>query len=297
MNYGSVNMSVISPEGILLVNKPIGPTSFDIIKENRKRFGIRSIGHTGTLDPFATGLLILLLGRYTRLTNFMVDQKKTYKAEILLGKSTDTDDCFGNTIQEKNVSYIEKEKILNTLKSFQGIQLQIPPIYSAISIKGERSYEKARRGEIVNHSPRFVEVFNLTIFSINYSGSTITICAELTVSKGTYIRSIARDIGKKLNIPSHLSKLNRIQIGDYHLKDVDGQLQTNINSIKGIELLSISEKNAFYLKQGRILDILSIENYKNLYNCEEKIKLAHVSEKPIGIVKIKKNQLIPVRLF
>lgn len=290
-------MSVISPEGILLVNKPIGPTSFDIIKENRKRFGIRSIGHTGTLDPFATGLLILLLGRYTRLTNFMVDQKKTYKAEILLGKSTDTDDCFGNTIQEKNVSYIEKEKILNTLKSFQGIQLQIPPIYSAISIKGERSYEKARRGEIVNHSPRFVEVFNLTIFSINYSGSTITICAELTVSKGTYIRSIARDIGKKLNIPSHLSKLNRIQIGDYHLKDVDGQLQTNINSIKGIELLSISEKNAFYLKQGRILDILSIENYKNLYNCEEKIKLAHVSEKPIGIVKIKKNQLIPVRLF
>lgn len=299
MNTGLTNSST---EGILLVNKKKGLTSFDVIREIRKKFKTRSVGHTGTLDPFATGLLILLLGRYTRLANLISNQNKTYEAEIYLGKSTDTDDPEGKITQEQNVSYLKEKNILEVIKSFHGIQFQIPPNYSAISIAGERCYEKARRGETIEHTQRTIEIFDINILSIKYINSFIIVNVKLLVSKGTYIRSLARDIGKRLNVPSHLFKLNRTQVGNYNLSEVDEKIKSDVCSIKGIELILINEKIAFELKHGRQAEIsLNASNSLEFNSKDDKnnntVRLAHVLGRPIALIKIQKNLMIPIRIL
>ena len=150
------------PEGILLIDKPKGPTSFDCVAQTRRLFHTKSVGHTGTLDPFATGLLVLLLGRYTRLCEYLTSQDKTYEAQVCLGVVTDTDDCEGRIISQADASNLTPELIQSVLESFLGEQLQVPPQYSAISLNGERAYKKARRGESVVYEPRRIYVYELS---------------------------------------------------------------------------------------------------------------------------------------
>lgn len=271
------------PEGILLLDKPKGPTSFDMVAQTRRLFGTKSVGHTGTLDPFATGLLVLLLGRYTRLCDYLTAQDKTYEAEICFGVGTDTDDCEGQVIATADASHLTPELINTALKSFLGEQLQVPPQYSAISLNGERAYKKARRGEVIEMPARPMTVYE--ILPISPDSRRI----RLSVSKGTYIRAIARDLGAKLGVPAHLTNLRRMASGLYHVSEASGELKTGIKAIRGIPLISIDRPTAEALKKG--------QKPAFVMPAQSGIHLAHLGDDPVALVKIEQGRLVPVRGF
>lgn len=212
-------------EGILLVNKPQGKTSFSIIRSLRKLTGIKKIGHAGTLDPFATGVMVLLIGRhYTRLSDNLLCQDKEYKAEVCLGVSTDTYDCDGKVVaQSKKVPSLQEiEKIL---LHFQGEIEQIPPMYSAKKIGGKKLYELAREGITIERSAAKVQLH--TQF-LNYTYPHLTL--RVRCSKGTYIRSIAHEMGVLLGCGAHLSQLQRTKSGQFSLEEcLDGKFLDEAN--------------------------------------------------------------------
>lgn len=290
-------MANVIPEGILLVDKPRGLTSFDIVAQTRKAFKTKSVGHTGTLDPFATGLLVLLLGRYTRLCEYITAQDKTYEAEIYLGIGTDTDDCEGQIIATKDASFLSSEQISTALQSFLGEQLQIPPQYSAISVKGERAYKKARRGELIDLPARPITVYSISSLEIPAQcrdDNQILFRFRLRVSKGTYIRALARDLGAKLGVPAHLKNLRRIACGSYHVSECSPELQTGLGAIRDLPPISIDKLTAEALKKGQRPEIQippqpAIEKIG--------IYLAHWGEEPVALVKIEQGRFISVRGF
>lgn len=202
-------------EGILLVNKPRGPTSFQIVKLLRRKTGKIKIGHTGTLDPYARGLLMIALGRATKGIRFLQDLKKSYIAVILLGVATETDDMEGKVIEKKRIDDINNEVLKSILKNFEGNIKQIPPKFSAIKYKGERAYKLAREGKNFSLSQREVTIHKIRMIYSRYPYIKIAV----QCSKGTYLRSIARDIGRKLGGCATLFSLIRSKIGQWELKD------------------------------------------------------------------------------
>jgi tRNA pseudouridine55 synthase len=209
-------------EGILLVNKPKGPTSFHIIKTLRKVTGVRKIGHAGTLDPGARGLLIVLVGKATKHAQYFERMKKRYVAKILLGVRTDTDDREGTVIEQKETSVLSKAILQKALSAFSGSIMQRPPRYSAVKYCGRRAYDLARQGKEFKLKPRQIEIHDLQL--IYYDHPIIKIA--LSCSKGTYVRSIARDLGDQLGTGATLHSLIRTQIGRWsimqslHYKDM-----------------------------------------------------------------------------
>ena len=200
----------------MLVDKPAGVTSHDVVQQVRRRVGIRTAGHTGTLDPFATGLLVVLIGRATRLARFVEAQAKTYLATARLGVRTTTDDLTGDVMDTADLDLMPAEsKVRETLAGFLGPQLQQPPQYSAKQVAGERSYRKARRGETVELADVSVTVHWIEL--VKYEPPELTFRAA--VSAGTYIRAIARDLGDRLGVGAHLSSLRREAIGSLRLDD------------------------------------------------------------------------------
>ncbi len=207
-------------EGILLVDKPQGRTSFSLIRALRKLTGIRKIGHSGTLDPFATGVMVMLIGRaYTRLSDQLLCQDKEYLAEVNLGVNTDTYDCDGKVVaRSKKVPTLEQ--IQEALTYFQGEIEQIPPMYSAKKIGGKKLYELARSGIEVERLPAKVSVETELV---TYAYPHLSL--KVACSKGTYIRSIAYELGKRLGCGAHLSQLQRTRSGVYRIDDcLDGNL-------------------------------------------------------------------------
>lgn len=206
--------------GILLVNKPKGDTSFHLVARLRRLTGIRKIGHTGTLDPFATGVMVLLLGRdFTRLSDQLLAQDKEYIAEVRLGIATDTFDSEGTELSS-STTIPSTEEIEKTIQLFQGEIQQIPPMYSAKKIGGKKLYDLARSGKTVERQPMNVRV-QIHILSYRYPHLHLRIAC----SKGTYIRSLAHDIGRVLKCGAHLSELQRVRNGNYTLEQcVDGAL-------------------------------------------------------------------------
>jgi len=206
-------------EGILLVNKPIGKTSFSLISALRRKTGIRKIGHAGTLDPFASGVMILLIGKtFTAQSDTFIGQDKEYEAIVHLGVETTTYDPEGEITATSNhiPTLLEVEE---ALKQFQGTIQQIPPMFSAKKIKGKKLYELARKGIEVERAPVTLTV-HTEMLSYNYPELTL----KISCSKGTYIRSIASDLGKVLGCGAHLKKLTRTRCGPYLLKDcMDGR--------------------------------------------------------------------------
>ncbi len=287
-----------NPEGILLVDKPVGPTSFDIIAQTRRQFQTKAVGHTGTLDPFATGLLVLLLGRYTRLSEYLTAQDKTYEATICLGIGTDTDDCEGQVLARADASHISNEAIDIALKSFLGDQIQVPPQYSAISIGGERAYKKARRGEQVAYDPRPIHIYEISLIPSPLEGKgqgegCTYATFRIKVSKGTYIRAIARDLGAKLGVPAHLTALRRTASGPYNISEVTGELMTGIRAIRGIPFISIDSHTAQALRNGQ----RPITPNPSPPGGEGNIRLAHLGDEPIALIKIEQGHLVSVRGF
>jgi len=205
-------------EGILLVNKPQGRTSFSLIRALRKLTGIKKIGHAGTLDPFATGVMVVLIGRgYTRLSSELLIQDKEYLATVSLGVTTDTYDCDGKIVaSSKKIPSLEE--IEEIVAKFQGEIEQVPPMFSAKKVGGKKLYELARKGKTIERTPAKVRL-DTKILSYDYPNLSL----RVTCSKGTYIRSIAHEMGQLLGCGGHLSKLNRTRSGLFSLDAcVDG---------------------------------------------------------------------------
>ena len=191
-------------------------TSHDVVQRVRRRLGIRAAGHTGTLDPFATGLLVVLLGGATRLARFIAGQPKAYLATARLGTQTVTDDLTGETVAESNAwRDIAEARLRETLASFQGEHLQTPPVYSAKQVGGERSYRRARRGDQVPLAPVPVTIHSIDL--IQYTPPDLSF--RCVVSAGTYVRAIARDLGSRLGVGAHLIALRREAIGSLSVED------------------------------------------------------------------------------
>lgn len=200
----------------MLVDKPAGVTSHDVVQRVRRVLGARGAGHTGTLDPFATGLLVVLLGRATRLARFVETQSKTYLATARLGIRTDTDDLTGRIVGTSDAAgRLSREQVAASLAGFLGTQLQRPPQYSAKHVAGERSYARARRGESVELPPVSVTVRRIEV--VDFQPPLLTFRAE--VSAGTYVRAIARDLGDRLGVGAHLTGLRREAIGSLRVED------------------------------------------------------------------------------
>lgn len=205
-------------DGILVINKPKGLTSNDIVKKVKKILNTK-VGHTGTLDPNATGVLPLLLGNATKISKYLINHDKEYEAVIKLGVKTTTADVEGEIIEEKEVNKekLGKENMEKVLKSFVGKQQQIPPIYSAIKVNGKKLYEYARQGKEVEIKARDIEIYDLKLLKIDSENNELTI--NVKCSKGTYIRSLCEDIAAKLETVGYMKELNRIQVGEFNIKD------------------------------------------------------------------------------
>jgi len=204
-------------DGFLIINKSTGPTSHDIVNCIRKITGVRKIGHAGTLDPFAEGILIILIGKATKLQSKFMEMDKTYVGILKLGEISDTYDIAGvkSEIRSSKSETISEPKIRKILKSFVGEIKQVPPIYSAIKIKGETAYKLARKGIKPKLKPRKVKIYSIKI--LNYKWPYLKI--EIKCGKGTYIRSLAHDIGKKLGCGAYLEKLTRTKVGKFNIKN------------------------------------------------------------------------------
>lgn len=205
-------------DGIIVINKSKGCTSHDVVYQVKKLFGTK-VGHTGTLDPNATGVLPILIGKGTELSQFLINHDKKYIATLKLGIKTDTADSEGNVIEEQTVNSAEltEQNINDVFKSMIGKQKQIPPMYSAIKVKGKKLYEYARKGQTVDVPEREIEIYDLRIIQINTSENTVMF--EVYCSKGTYIRTICEKIAEKLNTVGYMQELQRTMVGDFILED------------------------------------------------------------------------------
>ena len=196
-----------------MINKEQGPTSHDVVEDCRRFLGKSKIGHTGTLDPAAAGLLVLLVGRATRLAEYVSGYGKAYRATMRLGITTDTDDAIGEILEEKPVPGLSVEEVGKLLERFRGKITQKVPVYSAVKVNGERLYRRARRGAEVDVPSRQVEIFSIGL--VEWDTPSITFDVEC--SSGTYVRALARDIGAAFGCGAHLTALTRTRVGPYEL--------------------------------------------------------------------------------
>ena len=205
-------------DGIIVINKTNGCTSHDIVYKVKKMLN-KKVGHTGTLDPMAEGVLPILIGKGTLLSKYLINHDKKYIVELQLGIKTDTADSEGKIIEEQQVnkSILTTENITKTLQTFIGKQEQIPPIYSAIKINGKKLYEYARKGQEVELKPRQIEIYNIKL--IDYSAEEKQIKFEVFCGKGTYIRSLCEDIATKFGTIGYMKSLKRMQVGDFKIED------------------------------------------------------------------------------
>jgi len=208
-------------EAVYLINKPLGWTSFDVVKKVRNALRIKKVGHAGTLDPLATGLLIVCAGKKTKSIDTYQAQEKEYTGTFVLGKTTESFDLEREVIEVADPSYLSLDDVNQAVSSLTGDILQIPPMHSAIKVDGKRVYESARKGIDVKMEPRAVRVSEFTITRFELP----EIDFKIVCTKGTYIRSLARDLGEKLGVGAYMSALTRTRIGEFKLDDAEDVLE------------------------------------------------------------------------
>lgn len=219
--------------GILNIFKPKGISSFQAVKEVKNILNIPKAGHAGTLDPSASGILLVCIGQATKIVQFLVDLKKYYQGEMILGISTDSQDSEGNIIQRKKVKNdIDEERIKRIFLKYKNINSQIPPMFSATYYKGERLYRLARKGIEVKRSPKKIKIYKLNLLNFNQKMNHPIIKFEVVCSKGTYIRTLCNDIGNELGCGAYLSNLVRKKIGYFNLED-----SINLDALKKEKIL------------------------------------------------------------
>ena len=226
--------------GFVIVDKPAGMTSHDVVHQIRKLANTKKVGHAGTLDPDATGVLVIGLGKATRLLTFIVADNKTYQATIRLGQSRTTDDAQGEIIETKTCEKITEEAILKELDKFVGDIQQIPSSVSAIKVDGKRAYDLVRQGEKVELAPRSVHISAIDVHEIKKIDEFIDVAVTVHCSSGTYIRAIARDLGNSLQVGGHLTNLRRTQSGQWSITNANKLTDLKPGSLPIISMAQVA---------------------------------------------------------
>ena len=260
--------------GILVIDKPKDWTSRDVVNYIEKKLNTKKVGHIGTLDPLATGVLVLCIGNALKLVEILMNHDKEYIAKIKLGIETDTLDITGNIIKKSEIPTLSKEDIESTLKSFIGKSTQEVPIYSSVKVNGKKLYEYARNGEKVNIPSKEIEIYKLELVNSNYKDELTIKCK---VSKGTYIRSLVRDIGKKLKTVATMTELRRTSLGNinveesYTISDIDNNNYKllSITEVLNLPKVIVDEKLEKKIKNGCILPTFFKEDMVYILNKNE----------------------------
>ena len=283
-------------DGILLIDKPRGPSSHDVVDRVRQVFKIKKVGHTGTLDPMATGLLLICLGRATKLVPFLQDLNKVYEGKMIFGVTTSTLDSEGEIVEEKDASSLSREKIEEIFAHFQGEIVQIPPMFSAIHQDGKRLYELARSGQEVKRLPRIVNIHQLQALRFSFD-SHPQVEFRAHCSKGTYIRSLCADIGEASGFGAYQCSLRRIRIGPFDLKqaskleDLDGkskeEREENILSLKDalphLPLVTIKKGGEKIIRWGRALYLSHIYELPSKLEKGDRVRLCTQEGKLLAV--------------
>lgn len=301
-------MSQETIQGVLCMNKPAEFTSFDVIGKLRGILRMRRLGHTGTLDPMATGVLPVLVGRATRACDILPDQDKTYRASVQFGWETDTEDVWGVRTAVYPEMHVTKEALESVLSQFRGEIWQVPPMYSAVSVDGKRLYELARKGVVVDRPARKVQIHTLTLETWNEDAQT----AELLVScgKGTYIRTLLSDIGKALGGGAVMTALCRTQASGFSLEqcytfeDVkrfcrEGSLASHLiptdRLFAALPALHLTEKQSVLYGNGVKLDLEQIPEYQDsqteyrVYDAKQVFLGTALAEPENSVLRVGKN--------
>lgn len=283
-------------DGILNVYKTKGMTSHDVVNKIRRIFNTKQVGHTGTLDPNAEGVLVICINSATKLVQFLEADTKKYLAELVIGIDTDTYDITGNIISEEHNVKINYDFVKNTILSFKGPQKQIPPIYSAIKVNGKKLYDYALKKEDVIIEPRNIEIFDINLIDheLIEKDSYYSVKFEVTVSKGTYIRSLCHDIGVKLGIPCCMGDLTRLRSGAFNIEEAktleqiengDYELKSLIDSLKEMEKIDVLDNEELFHKVTNGMKV-SVKSFNQKYQRIAFIK----EEKLLSIYELFKDE-------
>lgn len=262
-------------DGFVLINKPVGLTSREVSSRLMKKYQTKKVGHIGTLDPFASGLLIVAVNKATKAIPFVKDDKKTYEATLKLGEKTDTLDLTGKVIASKEVKNHSESEIIEVLNSFLGESEQIPPMTSAIHVNGKRLYELAHKGIEIERKPRKITVHSISLDEYDSKNHLIKFTA--TVSKGTYVRTLAEDIASKLGEFGHLIALKRTKVEHFSLEDANEiDDEYNVKSVYSIlssfmKVVIKEEKEVIDIKNGKVKYLDFISKEKDILVVNEKL--------------------------
>ena len=273
--------------GIVVINKEKEYTSQNVVSKVKKILNVKKAGHTGTLDPMATGVLPVLIGDATKLSKYLIEHDKTYVATLKLGQKTETGDSEGKIIEEKNVINISEDMIKDVLEKIQGKQMQAPHKYSAVKINGKKLYEYARNGENIDIPSRQIEIYYAKL--INFDKLANEIVFEVSCSKGTYIRVLCEDIAEKLGTVGYMKELERVEVDRFSIKDavkLEDLTDENIISVETIcndmyEKIDLNDRKLELFLNGVMLTVEYPDGIYRVYNKNKFIGLGIVSKKLI----------------
>ncbi len=276
-------------DGVIIINKSKGYTSHDIVAKVKKITG-EKVGHTGTLDPLATGVLPLLIGKGTLCSKYLINHNKTYEVVLKLGIKKSTGDEEGDIIQEEKVDEkrLEEKEVKKVLESFLGEQEQIPPIYSAIKINGKKLYEYARKGQEVEVKPRRITIYNIKMLRIDKKSYEIQF--EVSCSKGTYIRSLCEDIAERMGTVGYMKELQRTKVGTFMIEqsvlvedltkeNIEEHIITIENLFKNLEHIKLNERKLQLFLNGVKLSFDLKDGIYKIYNNQQFIGMGVVKDK------------------
>ena len=295
-------------DGIINVYKEKGFTSHDVVAKLRGILHIKKIGHTGTLDPDAVGVLPVCIGKGTKLCDMITDTDKTYEAVMLLGISTDTQDISGNVLSKKDVA-VDEKTLIEAIDSFVGEYKQIPPMYSAIKVNGRKLYQLAREGIEIERSPRDVYIRSIHINDMNLQDGEPSVTMTVSCSKGTYIRTLCHDIGEKLGCGACMKSLSRTRVGRFYIDDsytinqiaalnLKGELSsivTPVDSMFDYPEIRIKREYDKLLYNGNQLPLSAGKALDG--NTDDKVRIYNESGEFIGIYSMDDSGYKPVKIF
>jgi tRNA pseudouridine55 synthase len=300
-------------DGVLIIDKPAGWTSHDVVAKVRNLLGIRKVGHTGTLDPAATGVLVLCLGKATRIAEYLVADDKAYQATLRLGISTDTQDATGTIVQRWRGPLPEEDVIRGVLRGFIGARRQVPPMYSAVKVDGVRLYKSARAGRTISRPARDCIIHALNILSVAPERAfddpengapgrpdVVDVVFEVVCSKGTYIRTLCADVGEALEVGGHLSRLVRLRVGRFDLTEalsleelarlveqdrVSTRMLTLASALENLPAFVLDAASSEAVRHGRRLPSSGILRTHGQWNRGEPVRLQAVDGRLLAIAK------------
>lgn len=298
--------------GVINVYKERGYTSHDVVAKLRGILNMRKIGHTGTLDPDAEGVLAVCLGKGTRLVDMITDYSKTYEAVMLLGTVTDTQDISGNILETKEV-HVSEVDIMDACNSFIGEYAQIPPMYSALKHNGQKLYELARKGVEVERKPRNITIKSLHINDINLEDENKTVTFTVECSKGTYIRTLCQDIGEKLGCGACMQKLTRTRVGQFGIDDsltlnqisalcLKGEFEERVIAVDELfssyKKVTVLDEFAKLLYNGNKLGMNTVKQSEDLTVSDmEMYRIYDENNRFIGVYRYETDMFVPVKMF